>query len=583
MVMTKIYSEKTLVEKVSKENLMEYTKKIASEVRLSGSEEEWRAFLYAKELLEEFGLTTNLYKRKAFISLPVSAEVKIDGVHYPSITHSMAVPTSDAGISGELVYVGTGSAEECADKDVTGNILLIDGLAIPGAVKSAQEQGARGIVFINAEYTHEMIVSTIWGNPTPEKQDQYPTIPVVSVNYADGEKIKQQLQGKTSIPIWFKTEVETGWKDIPTLEAEIKGTDDSDQFVLFSGHIDSWHLGTMDNGTANATMLEVARILADEKAKLNRNLRFAFWSGHSHGRYAGSAIYCDEHWEELYDSCILHVNIDSVGGQNSVVLTEGNTMSETKGLAQDVIQEQVGQLFEGSRFGRAGDQSFWGPGIPSLLMGLSEQEPTTTPASQAFARLFGGGKAGGFGWWWHTTEDTLDKIDPEFLERDCKIYLAIIYQACTSKFLPIDQRKAVEELRQHLLNYQEQAPNFKGLVQAVTKIHALKIKVENIYKEIESGDVSDESVKQLNTLIHSLSKGLVRLNYVGKDEFDHDLAIGQPPVPLLADISKWKELQEDQPEYFMYETAIKRNLNKVNFVLKELLEKVDCLENSFSK
>jgi Zn-dependent M28 family amino/carboxypeptidase len=179
----------------------------------------------------------------------------------------------------------------------------------------------------------------------------------------------------------------------------------------------------MDNGTANATMLEVARILSQEKTELKRSLRLAFWSGHSHGRYAGSALYCDEHWEELYDSCVLHVNIDSVGAKDSVVLTEGNCMAETKDLAGSVIRELVSEVYEGSRFGRAGDQSFWGPGVPSLLMGLSEQVPATTPAAQAFTKLFGAGKGGGFGWW-HTTEDTMDKIDPDYLERDCRICLS---------------------------------------------------------------------------------------------------------------------------------------------------------------
>jgi hypothetical protein len=85
-------------------------------------------------------------------------------------------------------------------------------LAIPSAVKKAQAEGASGVVFINAEYTHEMIVSTVWGNPTQEKQSRYPKIPVLSINYSDGEQVKNQLEGNKGLPVWFKTEVETGWK-----------------------------------------------------------------------------------------------------------------------------------------------------------------------------------------------------------------------------------------------------------------------------------------------------------------------------------------------------------------------------------
>jgi hypothetical protein len=571
--MNKVELDNSLLEKVSQEKLMEYTRKISSEVRLSGSREEWRAFLYAKSLLDEFGLTTNLYKRKALVSWPLSADVKVDGVSYSCITHSMAVSTEKDGLRGELVYIGEGTDAEYKSADVLGKIILIDGLAIPGAVKKAQEKGVKGVVFINAEYTHEMIVSTVWGNPTPAKQNQYPDIPVISINYADGEKVKQQIKGQQSIPVWFRTEVETEWKDIPTLEAEIKGADPSGQFVLFSGHIDSWHYGSMDNGTANATMLEVARILSEEKVPLKRSLRMAFWSGHSHGRYAGSALYCDENWEELYDSCVLHVNIDSVGGKDSVVLTEGNCMAETKGLAGGVIKDQVLEEFEGSRFGRAGDQSFWGPGVPSLLMGLSEQLPATTPAARAFSRLFGDGKGGGFGWWWHTTEDTVDKIDPEFLERDCRIYLSIIEKACTSNLLSIDQRKAVEELRGHLLRYQGEAPDIKKLGTSLMRVNQLEAKVKAVYEQIESEKLSEEETAEANRWIHSLSKGLVRLNYVRGNEFDHDQAMGQPPIPMLSDILALKDIPENTSDYFEMLTGINRRLNQVNFILKELLDK----------
>jgi hypothetical protein len=569
-------SKERLLEQVSRETLMEFTENIASEVRLSGSEEEWRAFLYAKEKLDEFGLKTNLYKKKAFISLPLSAELNVSGISYPAITHSMAPSTPEDGVGGELIYIGEGSDKDYSSHDVRGKIVLVDGLAIPGAVKQAGNHGVCGIVFINADYTHEMIVSTVWGNPTPEKKDQYPRIPVVSVNYSDGLKIKQQLSVNSDVPVWFKTKVDTGWREIPTLEAVKEG--DTEEFVLFSGHIDSWHLGAMDNGTANATMLEVARIMSSER--LSRTLKVVFWSGHSHGRYAGSALYCDEHWEELYDSCVLHVNIDSVGGKGSVVLSEGNGMAETKELAREVIKEQTGEIYEGSRFGRAGDQSFWGPGVPSLLMGLSEQTPADTPASAAFSRLFGGGKGGGFGWWWHTIEDTLDKIDPELLERDCRIYLSIVHLACTRKLLPLDQRKAVEEILGHLRNYQVEAPQFSGLAQAIQKAASLKEWVDKIYEEIDTSEqtMNTKKIAEINKWLHSLSKGLVRLNYVGKDEFDHDPAAAQVSIPLLADIWKLKEVSADQEETYLYETSIVRNLNKVNHILKLLVNKTKSIQ-----
>ncbi|MEZ4715068.1 MAG: M28 family peptidase [Caldilineaceae bacterium] len=106
------------------------------------------------------------------------------------------------------------------------------------------------------------------------------------------------------------------WQTTPILVGELDGRH-SDEFVLFSGHLDSWEVGAMDNGSANATMLEVGRLLAMHRDGLYRGLRLVFWSGHSHGRYSGSTWYVDNHWEELYDRCVAHVNVDSTGARGA--------------------------------------------------------------------------------------------------------------------------------------------------------------------------------------------------------------------------------------------------------------------------
>src|SRR5688500_6613614 len=81
-------------------------------------------------------------------------------------------------------------------------------------------------------------------------------------------------------------------------------------FVMLTGHLDSWYLGAMDNATANATMLEVARLMAAQRTRLRRGVRVLFWSGHSHGRYSSSAWYADNFFVELDERCVAHVNAD---------------------------------------------------------------------------------------------------------------------------------------------------------------------------------------------------------------------------------------------------------------------------------
>lgn len=577
--------EQQLLAQVDCERLMDMNANVAKEVRLSGSPEELRAFKYVQSQLEDFGFETQLLFSEAYISLPGEASLSVAGVDYPCITHSMSISVSR--IEAPLVYVKKGTPDDLPS-DTKGKILLIDGLAVPSVVQEASARGAVGLVFVNANYTHEMIISPVWGHPTPETVKLLPDIPAVSVTKQAGEDIKAQLQ-QGRVLCALGTTVDTKFRQIPTLIAEIKGQETPDDFVMFSGHVDSWHYGAMDNGSANALMLEVARILSLHQRELKRSLRLAFWSGHSHGRYAGSSWYCDTHWEELHEHCILHVNVDSVGGKGSTILTQANCMAETKGVAVDVISSLIGETFVGTRYSRSGDQSFWGPGIPSLFMGLSEQPPVDNPAADAFGTLFGGGKTGGFGWWWHTTEDTLDKIEPDCLVRDTRVYVLTIFRFLSEGILPINQVAAAGEIRDALVAWQEKAKEHFDLSLAIGRasdlvgvLGQLRSEIAKVTKHAEedaktSADVTSALVGQVNTGIMGLSRLLVPLNYVKGNMFNHDLGLGQPPIPRLADISTLVGQESGSMAYRGIKTALQRKYNEVTYDLKQAVQLAEQL------
>lgn len=556
--------QKNLLDAVSADQLMAHTAEISKEIRLSGSAEELRAFEYAKNVLDNFGAETKLTFQDGFISLPVSAELKVGSTSLPCITHSMSVTTGTQGLQGDLVYIKSlRSTLEAA-----GKIVLTDGIATPGAVEILEKAGSLAAIFINGSITHEMTVSRVWGNPTPETKKEFPKIPVLSITENEGSILLDQLEHSMEpVKVWLKTIVDTGWRKIPTLIADFKGITEPEKFILFSGHIDSWHYGAMDNGSANATMLEVARVLSEYEIPLRRTLRLAFWSGHSHGRYSGSTYYNDMHWEDLHENCLLHVYADSLGGKGAVILGESNCMVETKDYGGSFVKALTGEDFIGKRFGRGGDQSFWGTGVPALFMGMSEQPLSDDVASQTLVRLFGGIKSGGFGWWWHTTEDTLDKLDPINLRRDCQIYVSVIHDACTRKVLPLNHAAGAREIGEALENYQIIAGDRLDLTLAIERAALLEGLGVRLNATIRNKNWSDSSAKIFNDSMLAISHELIPLNYVSGDKFDQDLAMNQPILPLLKDVSLLALTEKGSGQELEWQTFLKRRLNKVEYSL----------------
>jgi hypothetical protein len=430
-------------------------------------------------------------------------------------------------------------------------------------------------VFANAdEHVHEMIVSTLWGSPTPGTRANMPRVPMVSVGAAGAKILHESLEESISPTIRLTTRVSAGWKKIPTLVAQLDGAEEPEKFVLFSGHIDSWHRGAMDNGSANALMLEVLRVLLPHRERLRRSLRLAFWSGHSHGRYAGSAWYADNFWQELHENCVLHLNTDSPGGRGATVLTEGQAMAETREVATDAIHALTGEEFNGSRFGRSGDQSFMSIGIPSLFMFVSEQPPGQDASAGDVAALLGGpgAKGGGVGWWWHTTEDTPDKLDPEFLARDARIYAAVAYRFLSETILPLDARASTEELLDHLRNWSEKAKERFDLSSVVARAEEVAELADGFQRRLEAVREDDrtELAQKLNEALRRVELGLVRLNYARSDPFDHDPAVPQPPVPLLAPIDRLLLTDRGSDEEREITTVLVRRRNRVMHELAQV-------------
>lgn len=548
-----------LTEAVIGSEMMANLREMARWVKLSGTPEEREAFDFLERRMRDYGYRTRLILHDAYISLPGEARVTVDGRPLIAITHSFSLASPQGGLTGVPIYVGAGGADEFARADVRGRIVLIEGMATPLTSRRATDAGAIAQLHISHhEHLHEMCISPVWGSPGTATWGDMPRTVVNTVSNADGIAIRDALAAGRSPLVTLEAKVDTGWRKTPVLECEIDGPSGSDApFVMLSGHHDTWYYGVMDNGSANAGMLEVARIIAKRRPLLHRGLRVCFWSGHSHGRYSGSAWYADAHWDELERRCVAHVNVDSLGGTGATVLENAAAMTELKHLAAEAIEAIVNRPYKGRRKDRSSDESFVGIGIPSMFGILSEQ-----PQSHARAR-------NALGWWWHTPHDLIDKVDEANLVRDTRVLVHVVWRLLAELIVPLDHAATMDALLHELGVL---SPPLEGRFRLTGLVaQAERVKETAIALADRCGGVPPEKAVSVNAALMKVSRVLVPIDYAGGERFLH-----LPALPALA----WATLQPirdlvdttagSDEERFAAVDALRAS-NRIAFALREAL------------
>ena len=548
---------------VSQSELMAFNRTIAQWTRLSGTADERAAAEYVAQRLRGFGYSTEIMTHDAYISLPDAATLHVRAPEtrtVPAITHSMGKPTPPEGLTVELVDAGEGSVEELVRAGAADRLALVEGRATPELAVNATKAGAAGIVCVSGRYPHEMCCSPVWGNPSRRTVDELPRVVILSVPRAEGQALRALCRAGR-VEVHATADVQTAWTTTPIVIGNLAPghPETEDRFVLFSGHLDSWYVGAMDNGSANATMLEAARVLASHRKRLRRGLRLAFWSGHSHGRYSSSAWYADTHWLELHERCLAHVNIDSVGAIDADDFGT-NSMPQTAGLAQWAVRRVAGTELDAHRVGRNSDQSFLGAGVPSILGAVSRQADGT------------------LGWWWHTPHDTMDKIDPARLLRDAKIFVLVLDRILTDPVVPFDYGAAAADLREQLEALGEAAGPALDLSPAVAAASRLETLYERLSRAASRARTNGSALAAINACIHALGRHLVPATYTSAGPYAHDPALETAFLPGLQEARTLPALGADSDAAKFLRVDLVRARNAVTDAIQQACQSVEgCL------
>jgi 2-dehydropantoate 2-reductase len=565
-------TEHDLTNNVSKEHLWRTNSAIAKHIRLSGTPEERQAFEFCKAEFDSYGFRTQMLEHPALVSWPLSTRLEVTNALNTRAIEIECLGTAHSAsatqLSAEIADMGDANDNVYAKSDVRGKVVLINGLATPGAVMAAERAGAVGQIFINDAHLHNMIVSPVWGTPTPETAGFLPKTPSVSVREQDGLVLRTLIaSGVTQVTL--STHILREWKTTPILVADLDAPNGNDDFVLFSGHLDSWEYGAMDNGSANSTMLEVGRLIASNQRLMRRGLRLIMWSGHSHGRYSGSTWYVDNHWEQIYDHCVVHVNVDSTGARGATYYGSFPAHLEISAFGAERIKQYTGQEAHAHRMVRAGDMSFNGVGIPSLFMSLS-QVPFAGEqdyVSQAQGKLFGGKMP----YWWHTVDDTLDKVDLDVLALDTQVYVSTLWRLVRAAILPMNFCPVAEDIIQALdaLQTATQGHFDFGTLRHRAQVFAqYAAQLADECDALSRGDADEAVAMALNRKLIAVSRAINPITYTRAGQFDHDLALGEPYLPTLIAAKQLASLPPTGDDYQFLRTRIQRNANAVAWALR---------------
>ena len=549
-------------EDVTRGGLERLARAIVHYERPSGSPGENAAIDSIVVSLRESGVPVEVHTFDTYASDPVSASVEVPAEDLSLEAITMAYSGSSDGVLAPLVDFGTladlprlevGTGELLAlegDPGRTGDlpeslrrargaIVLVEGQPRNIPTAALELLGAAGVIFSNpVERLNDLIVTSTWGTPSLRNYQRLPEIPVVQVAKSGGDALRERL-ARGPVRVRISAEVTTGRKPLRLAVVRIPGPDPDSPYVLFGGHIDGWYHAGTDEGAANAAMAELAKAIYANRQLLRRGLVVAWWPGHSNARYAGSTWFADHFFEELRDRAVAYLNIDGVG-QMDAKRFSATTTAALAGLARDVAEPVAGEQIRTRTPGRNSDQAFNGVGLPLLQFNHS--------------RL---AEDGGY-WWWHTPDDTFDKIDFEVLETDAGLYVQALAHLLADPVLPIDLVAEVEALGELIASRAATAGDGFDLSVAMDVQAALVDVVRQVQGALPGHEGAD-----IDRAILRILRPIYRVTYDPVDPFHPDPGFAVGLLPGLAPVEILAEEDPASDRYLFAETTLVRERNRL--------------------
>ena len=237
--------------------------------------------------------------------------------------------------------------------------------------------------------------------------DDAPKVPAAAVAAEDADLIASlAAQGPVTMHLVLTPQT---LPDVPSFNvvADLKGSEHPEQVVIVSGHLDSWDLGTgaIDDGAGVAVSMEVLHLVKTLGLHPKRTLRFIAWMNEENGLRGGQA-YAKDHATEAADHfAAMESDLGADHPLGIIVGAKPEAREFLAPVAEVLAANGAGLLRVG---GEAGADV--GP-LAALHV------PTFAPIQDS-RRYFN---------YHHTAADTLDKINPRFLQENAAVMAVTAY------------------------------------------------------------------------------------------------------------------------------------------------------------
>ncbi len=253
--------------------------------RVTGYEGCYKVRDYILDTLREYNIQVTLQNYRVIVPIDEGSSIVVLGgggnrseelpayALWPNGINPSFTPPE--GVTGRLVYVGSGKLESFDGKDVKGAIVIMDYDSYDNWL-NAVKLGAKAVIFVEPNDV------PMYFDNLKKFLDAPINFPRLYVSKSVGEKLKSLSERNYTVTV----HVNIRWKEVEAqnIIGVIRGVDTVGT-ILLTTHYDSWSAvpglaSSAHEALSTAYLLELARVLAANEVKPRRTVWLVFFSGY---------------------------------------------------------------------------------------------------------------------------------------------------------------------------------------------------------------------------------------------------------------------------------------------------------------